>query len=176
MKEVATPPCKMKSSMRRPTSLSAKAVQTAVRNPKQRRSPRATLYSPPPSQTWNCRAVRILPSPGSSRSMISPRASRSYWQPLTGLRCRRATGSYSTCLPPRNPAEAGSAKQDAPFRCVARVQTQSRSRQNMTGALEGSTTYRLRMLATSLNGPTALPAVWRMESPVHSITTCLASR
>ena len=29
--------------------------------PKQRRSPRATLYSPPPSQTRNERAVRIAP-------------------------------------------------------------------------------------------------------------------
>ena len=41
----------MKSSSSRPTSLSASAVTTAVRRPKQRRSPRATLYSPPPSQT-----------------------------------------------------------------------------------------------------------------------------
>ena len=41
----------MRSSTSRPTSLSTNAVTTAVRSPKQRRSPRATLYSPPPSQT-----------------------------------------------------------------------------------------------------------------------------
>ena len=34
--------------MSRPTGLSASAVTIAVRRPKQRRSPRATLYSPPP--------------------------------------------------------------------------------------------------------------------------------
>ena len=51
MSDVSTPPCRMKSSTSRPTSLSANAVTTAVRSPKQRRSPRATLYSPPPSQT-----------------------------------------------------------------------------------------------------------------------------
>jgi len=48
MKSVATPPCRMKSSMRWPTSLSTKAVQTAVRRPKHLRRPRATLYSPRP--------------------------------------------------------------------------------------------------------------------------------
>ena len=41
----------IRSSIRRPTGLSASAVTTAVRSPKQRRRPRATLYSPPPSQT-----------------------------------------------------------------------------------------------------------------------------
>src|SRR5213082_3529241 len=75
----------MKSSMSRPTSLSANAVQTAVLRPKQRRSPRATLYSPPPSHTLNSRAVRTRPSPGSSRSMISPREIRSYRQEPAGL-------------------------------------------------------------------------------------------
>src|SRR2546429_9684487 len=75
----------MKSSIRRPTSLSAKAVATAVRKPKQRRSPRATLYSPPPSHTLNSRAVRTRPSPGSKRSMISPSATRSYLHELAGL-------------------------------------------------------------------------------------------
>ena len=48
---MSTPPCRSRSSIRRPTGLSARAVTTAVRSPKQRRSPRATLYSPPPSQT-----------------------------------------------------------------------------------------------------------------------------
>ena len=60
-----------------PTGLSASAVTTAVRRPKQRRKPRATLYSPPPSQTLNERAVEIRPSPGSSRSITSPSATRS---------------------------------------------------------------------------------------------------
>src|SRR5690606_2733170 len=72
MWRVSTPPCKMKSSMRRPTSLSAKAVTTAVRRPKQRRRPRATLYSPPPSHAVKERAVRTRMSPGSRRSMTSP--------------------------------------------------------------------------------------------------------
>src|SRR5881396_1175831 len=82
---VSTPPCRMKSSMSRPTSLSAKAVATAVLKPKQRRRPRATLYSPPPSQTLNSRAVRTRPSPGSRRSMTSPSAIRSYLQEAAGL-------------------------------------------------------------------------------------------
>src|SRR5882762_5303388 len=85
MNSVSTPPCKMKSSSNRPTSLSASAVQTAVLRPKQRRSPRATLYSPPPSQTLNSRAERTRPSPGSSRSMISPSATRSYLHDPAGL-------------------------------------------------------------------------------------------
>ena len=40
----------MKSSTRWPTSLSTKAVQTAVLKPKHLRRPRDVLYSPPPSQ------------------------------------------------------------------------------------------------------------------------------
>src|SRR5271165_1528319 len=63
----------MKSSTRRPTGLSANAVTIPVRNPKHRRSPRATLYSPPPSQTLKCLVLCIRPSPGSSRSITSPR-------------------------------------------------------------------------------------------------------
>ena len=39
------------------------AVTTLVRRPKHFRRPRATLYSPPPSQTLNSRAVRMRPSP-----------------------------------------------------------------------------------------------------------------
>ena len=58
-------------------SIEAKAVAIAVFNPKHRRKPRATLYSPPPSHTLNRRVVRIRPSPGSSRSMTSPRDSKS---------------------------------------------------------------------------------------------------
>src|SRR5260221_10919074 len=49
----------------------------AVFSPKQRLRPRATLYSPPPSHTLNSRACAILVSPGSSRSITSPRATRS---------------------------------------------------------------------------------------------------
>ena len=73
MKSVATPPCMMKSSTRWPTSLSTKAVQTAVFRRKHFRSPREVLYSPPPSQARNSRAVRTRPSPGSRRSITSPR-------------------------------------------------------------------------------------------------------
>src|SRR5262245_35770181 len=80
----------MKSSSKRPTSLSANAVQTAVLKPKQRRKPRATLYSPPPSQALNSRAVRTLPSPGSNRSMISPKAIMSYLHEPAGLISRIA--------------------------------------------------------------------------------------
>src|SRR5882757_4347638 len=77
MKSVATPPCMMKSSMRWPTSLSTNAVHTAVFSPKHFCSPRATLYSPPHSHALNSRAVRMRPSPGSSRSMTSPSESSS---------------------------------------------------------------------------------------------------
>ena len=73
IKDVSTPPCRIKSSTRYPISFAANAVITAVFKEKQRRSPRTTLYSPPPSQTLNCLAVRIRPSPGSKRSMISPK-------------------------------------------------------------------------------------------------------
>src|ERR1017187_1168802 len=74
----STPPCNIRSSIRRPTGLSASAVTTAVFNPKQRRKPRATLYSPPPSHTRNWRAVATRTSPGSSRSITSPRLTRSH--------------------------------------------------------------------------------------------------
>src|ERR1700722_18124904 len=67
----------MKSSTSLPIGLSANAVAIAVRIPKQRRSSRATLYSPPPSQAWNCLAVWILPSPGSRRSITSPKLTQS---------------------------------------------------------------------------------------------------
>ena len=51
---------------------------TPVFNPKHFRRPRITLYSPPPSHTWKFLAVRILPSPGSRRSMTSPNETASY--------------------------------------------------------------------------------------------------
>src|SRR5438876_1690919 len=103
---VSTPPCRMKSSNSRPTSLSAKAVHTAVRKPKQRRSPRATLYSPPPSQALNSRAVRTRPSPGSRRSMISPRARRSYLQAEAGFKLSVAIGPLEFLHYPRRTGRA----------------------------------------------------------------------
>ena len=84
--ERSTPPCSMRSSSSRPISLSTMAVTTVVRRPKQRRSPRTTLYSPPPSHTWKERVVRMRPSPGSSRSMISPSAAASHLHCSRGLR------------------------------------------------------------------------------------------
>src|SRR5882672_12502853 len=53
----------------------------AASNPKQRFNPRATLYSPPPSLTVNCRVVQIRYSPGSNRSITSPRVTKSQRQP-----------------------------------------------------------------------------------------------
>src|SRR5258708_39805499 len=50
----------------------------AVSMPKQRFNPRATLYSPPPSHTRNSRVVAMRVSPGSSRSITSPRLTRSH--------------------------------------------------------------------------------------------------
>src|SRR5258705_13356225 len=49
----------------------------AESRPKQRFNPRATLYSPPPSLTRKSRVVQILYSPGSKRSMTSPRLTKS---------------------------------------------------------------------------------------------------
>src|SRR5664279_5720258 len=73
MNEVSRPPVRMKSSTRRPISLSASDVTIAARWPNARRRPRATLYSPPPSQALKDLAVRMRPSPGSRRSITSPR-------------------------------------------------------------------------------------------------------
>ena len=73
------PPCSIKSSTSRPTGFSASAVTIAVRMPKQRRSPRATLYSPPPSHTASVRVVCTRPSPGSSLSITSPRLMQSHF-------------------------------------------------------------------------------------------------
>ena len=69
---VSTPPCKIKSSISLPTSFSANDVTMAVCIPKHLLRPRATLYSPPPSHALKDLAVLTRPSPGSSRSMISP--------------------------------------------------------------------------------------------------------
>ena len=85
IREVSTPPCIIKSSISIPTSLSAKAVMTAVFKRKHLRSPRITLYSPPPSQARKLLAVRILPSPGSKRSITSPRDTASYLHSSAGF-------------------------------------------------------------------------------------------
>src|SRR5688500_17741898 len=82
----------MKSSTRRPTSLSAKAVTTAVLRPKHLRRPRATLYSPPPSQALKLRAVRMRMSPGSRRSITSPRETWSNLQEDLGLIASKGMG------------------------------------------------------------------------------------
>src|SRR6267154_4211140 len=87
----------MRSWRSRPTGSSAKAVTTAVSKPKQRFSPRATLYSPPPSQTSNERVVAMRFSPGSKRTMISPRLTRSQRHCCFGLICR-VTRSLSNNL------------------------------------------------------------------------------
>src|SRR5271155_2774274 len=65
----------------------------AVSNPKQRCNPRATLYSPPPSLTRKWRAVPILYSPGSKRSITSPRLTTSQRQPVLGLMGRGTVSS-----------------------------------------------------------------------------------
>src|ERR1700724_2987214 len=70
----------MRSSRSCPIGFFANALITAVRMPKQRRSPRATLYSPPPSHTRKFRAVWMRSSPGSSRSITSPRLTQSHLQ------------------------------------------------------------------------------------------------
>src|SRR5260221_8725657 len=69
----------------------------AVSSPKQRFSPRATLYSPPPSLTAKCRVVQVRYSPGSKRSITSPRLTTSQRQPSFGL----TTGAIapSPCQP-----------------------------------------------------------------------------
>src|SRR5580704_16165235 len=53
--------------------------------PKHLFKPRATLYSPPTSLTSNCRVVQIRLSPGSNRSITSPKLSKSQRQFSFGL-------------------------------------------------------------------------------------------
>src|SRR6266403_1280680 len=78
----------MRSWSSLPTGSSVKAVTIAVSRPKQRLSPRATLYSPPPSQTSKERVVAMRFSPGSKRTMISPRLTRSQRHCCFDLICR----------------------------------------------------------------------------------------
>ena len=75
---MSTPPCMMKSSTSQPRSFLGSAVTTAARFCQHLRIARATLYSPPPSQTWKLRALRTRPKPGSKRSMISPKDTQSH--------------------------------------------------------------------------------------------------
>ena len=104
----STPPWNIRSSTSRPTGLSASAVTTAVRRPKQRFSPRATLYSPPPSQTWNVRVVWTRPSPG-----IEPQHHFAQGDaiPAAGLgRAQRQLGHGETLQQPERRANAAGAK------------------------------------------------------------------
>src|SRR5579862_3444509 len=89
----------MKSCTRRPTELSASAVTIAVSSPKQRRSPRATLYSPPPSHARKCRVVAMRMSPGSRRSITSPRLTRSQRQPCFAFMCSDPIGAERSGWP-----------------------------------------------------------------------------
>src|ERR1041385_7105002 len=84
----------MRSWTNRPTALSASAVTTAASIPKQRLSPRATLYSPPPSQTLKWRVVAIRASPGSRRSMTSPRLTMSQRQSFFSLTTKSLIDFY----------------------------------------------------------------------------------
>src|SRR5260221_9463179 len=69
----------MKSSSSQPRSFLGMAVTTAARLPQHFRIARATLYSPPPSHTWNERALRTRPKPGSKRSITSPKDMQSHF-------------------------------------------------------------------------------------------------
>src|SRR5476649_2430331 len=97
----------MKSSTRWPTSLSTKAVQTAVFRPKAFRRPREVLYSPPPSQALKRRAVRMRPSPGSRRSMTSPSESwsRAHWEWGRRVRLMAIKGGAGRCSDDDAPVE-----------------------------------------------------------------------
>ena len=76
------------------------AVTIAVRRPKQRRSPRATLYSPPPSETRTTASSRSARRRG--RSAASPRRAR---RGRTGTR-RAGGGSSGQVIRPRIAARA----------------------------------------------------------------------
>src|SRR6266851_5882241 len=99
----STPPWSIRSSSSRPTGLSASAVTMAVFNPKHRRNPRATLYSPPPSHTLKWRAVATRTSPGSSRSMTSPRLTRSHLH-SSFARTTRLFASFAAFVTPTFPS------------------------------------------------------------------------
>src|SRR5687767_13766260 len=75
--DMSTPPCMIRSSTSQPRSLTGNAVTAVERLPQHLRMARATLYSPPPSQTWKLRALRTRPKPGSKRSITSPKEAQS---------------------------------------------------------------------------------------------------
>src|SRR5258707_4691407 len=81
----------------RSTGSSVKAVPIVVSKPTHRFSPRATLYSRPHSQTSKERVVAMRFSPGSKRTMISPRLTRSQRHCCFDLICR-VTRSLSNNL------------------------------------------------------------------------------
>src|SRR5208282_5187624 len=95
--DASTPPCIIKSSTSQPRSLTGSAVTAVARLPQHLRIARATLYSPPPSQTWNERALRTRPKPGSKRSITSPNETQSHRVSDAGRRLRIAS---AISLPP----------------------------------------------------------------------------
>src|ERR1017187_2065847 len=105
--------------MSRPTGLSANAETSAVSRPKQRFNPRATLYSPPPSQHLKLRVVAMRPSPGSRRNMTSPRLTRSQRQSDFGLIFIRLILRCPASIPPIKTL-ACSRRPDAPASCSVR--------------------------------------------------------
>src|SRR5204862_6750652 len=97
--DMSTPPWRMKSSTSHPRSFFGSAVTTAARFCQHFRIARATLYSPPPSHTWNERALRTRPKPGSKRSITSPNDTQSHLVSAAGLisRVARALTPLSNC-------------------------------------------------------------------------------
>src|SRR5262249_36858703 len=73
-------------------------------------SPRATLYSPPPSHTRKERVVAMRPSPGSRRSMTSPSETRSKRQPDFGLIVSAISISLEEVIEPVHEAIVGDAR------------------------------------------------------------------
>src|SRR4030095_3109935 len=102
----------MRSSISRPTALSANDVTTAVSKPKHRLSPRATVYSPPPSQTSKRRVVAMRRSPGSNRSMTSPSASKSQRTSDLGLMTKLSMPSSLDISRARHPCHSSTYQPD----------------------------------------------------------------
>src|SRR5882757_6346946 len=121
----STPPWSIRSSSSRPTGLSASAVTMAVFNPKHRRNPRATLYSPPPSHTLNWRAVATRTSPGSSRSITSPRLTSSHLH-SSFARTTRLFASLAAFVTPTFPS--GLSLKLKSLRCLSLLQLRNRNR------------------------------------------------
>ena len=83
--EVSTPPCRMQSSTSRPTGLSANAVAIAVRSPKHRRRPARHVVLAAALPDLKCRVVCVRPSPGSRRSITSPKLRQSQRRAPSGI-------------------------------------------------------------------------------------------